>query len=60
MPILVQEENEQDQANIFQDTYTKSYQIHQLSIMRHFEHAINRIHQNQNLWKLLLRFCNLQ
>ena len=38
MLILVQKENEQDQAHIFQETYFKSFQIHQLTIMYHFEH----------------------
>ena len=57
MLILVQKENEEDQAHIFQETYFKSFQIHQLTIMYHFEH-IN--HDNplnvlfSNLYKLFL------
>ena len=38
MLILVQKENEEDQAHIFQETYFKSFQIHQLTIMYRFEH----------------------
>ena len=38
MLILVQRENEQDQAHIFQDTYFKCFQIHMLTIMYHSEH----------------------
>ena len=39
MTILVWKEYEQDEANIFQDTYVESFQIHQLTIMYHFEHT---------------------
>ena len=38
MVILAQKENEEDQAHIYQDTYFESSQIHQLTIMYHFEH----------------------
>ena len=33
----VQRKNENYQPHIFQDTYVKSFQIHQLTIMHHFE-----------------------
>ena len=38
MLILVLKENQQDQAYIFLDTYFKSFQIHQLTIMYRLEH----------------------
>ena len=41
MLILVQYENEQDLAYIFQDTYFESFQIHQLTIMYHSEYTNN-------------------
>ena len=36
MIILVQKENEQDQAHIFHALYSKNCEIHQLEIMYHF------------------------
>ena len=62
MLILVQKENEQDQAHIFQGTYLKSYQIHQLTRMYHFEHTNYDILLNflfQNICKLFLRGRNV-
>ena len=41
MLILVRKENEKDQTHIFQGTYFDSFQIHQLSIMHHFEYIIH-------------------
>ena len=38
MLVLLQQENEQDQSSVFQGTYFKSFQIHQLAIMYWFEH----------------------
>ena len=50
MLILVSRENKQDQV-VFQDTYLENCQIHQLTIMHHFEHTnhailLNFIFQN--------------
>ena len=39
MLILVQKENEQDQAHLFEDSYFNNSQLHQLAIMYYFEHA---------------------
>ena len=39
MLILVQKENEQDQAHLSEDTYFNNSQLHQLAIMYYFEHA---------------------
>ena len=56
MIIQVQKENEQDQAHIFQDTYSRhtfqDTKIHQLAKMYRFEHTNYDIHFNfsfQNL-----------
>ena len=38
MIILVQKDNEQDQAHLFYDKYFESFQIQQLTIMYRFEH----------------------
>ena len=38
MLILVRKKSDQDQAQIFQDTYFESFQLHQLRIMYRFEH----------------------
>ena len=41
MLILMRKDNEQDQAHIFQDTYFESFQIHQLTVVYHFEHIMH-------------------
>ena len=46
MLINVPEQNEQDQAHIFQDTYFESCQIHLLTIMYGFEHTNHGIFLN--------------
>ena len=53
--ILVQYENEQGQVHIFKDTYLGSCQIHQLTIMYHFEQTNHDI----NLNFLFLKFYRL-
>ena len=62
--MLIQQLKEilQDQAHIFQGTYFKGYQIHQLTIMYRFEHTNHDIILNflfQSLYKLFLRARNL-
>ena len=62
MPILVQKENEQEQPHIFQNTYFKSFQIHQLAKLYRFEHTNHGIYVNfvfQNIYKLFSHACNL-
>ena len=52
----------QDQAHIFQDTYFETSQIHQLTIMYHFEHTNHDIILHflfQNLYKIFWRARNL-
>ena len=52
----------QDQAHIFQDTYFETSQIHQLTIMYHFEHTNHDIILQflfQNLYKIFWRARNL-
>ena len=52
----------QDEADIFQDTYFESSQIHLLTIMYRFERTNHDILLNflfQNLYKLFLRARNL-
>ena len=44
MLILVQKENEQDQAHIFKGRYFKSCLKHQLPIMYHLKHTNHGIH----------------
>ena len=62
--MLIQELKEilQDQAHIFQNRYFESSQIHRLTTMYHIEHANHAILLSflfKNLYKLLLRTCNL-
>ena len=52
--ILDRKENKQDQAHIFQGTYSKSSQIHQLTIMYHFEYI------NKNKSPIILILKSLQ
>ena len=61
MLMLVRKENEQYQGNIFQDTFFKNSQIHQLTMYR-FEHINHDNPPNflfQNRYKLFLRARNL-
>ena len=54
---LMQKENEHDQANIFQETYLESSQIHQLAILHRFQHINHDIILRfliQNICKLLM------
>ena len=44
MLILVWKESEQAETHIFYDTYFESFQIHQLTILYHFEHTNQGIH----------------
>ena len=53
MLIQVQKENEQDEAHIFQYNYFESFQIHQLTIMYHFEHINYGNHYNINIFIML-------
>ena len=64
LAMLIQELKEilQDQAHIFLDQYFERSQIHQLTIMYHFEYTIPNILLNfsvQNLYKLFLSVRNL-
>ena len=62
MVILVQKENEQDQAYIFQDAYFKSSQIYQLKITYRLKHTNHDILLNvlfQNHYRLFLRAHSL-
>ena len=57
MLILVQQENEQGQVNISEELSFESSQIHQLTLMYHFEHTNHNILLNylfQNIYKLVL------
>ena len=60
MLILMRKGSQQDQAHIFQDTYFKSSQIHNLAIMYHFKHTghIFLKFLFQNLQKLFLYVRN--
>ena len=62
MLILVQKENELDEAHIYQDRYFKSSKIHQPTIMLSLEHTNHNINLNflfQNLYKHFLCVRNL-
>ena len=62
MPIQEMKEILQDQGHIFQETYFKSSQIYQLTLMYCFEHTNNDILLNllfQNLYKVIVLVRNL-
>ena len=44
MLILVQNKNNPDQTHIFQDTFSKSFSVHQLATMYNFHHTSQDIH----------------
>ena len=57
MLILVQKQNEQDQAHIYQETNSESCKIHQLTIMYHFKHTNHCIYLNFLFQSLTRFFC---
>ena len=56
MLILLQKENEQDQAHKVHDTFFKRFQIHQLAMMHRFIRTDHDILLNY-LFSILYRLC---